>query len=55
MKRRNTEAAQRHADRRRREDEAPRLAQAVPGLESLRLEIGGRDAGKSQGYYGSAD
>ena len=39
MKRRNTEAAQRHADRRRREDEAPRLARAVPGLESLRLEL----------------
>ena len=39
MNRRNSEAAQRFAERRRREDEAPRLQVAVPGLESLRLEI----------------
>jgi hypothetical protein len=37
--RRNTEAAQRAAARRQREDEAPRLQTEVPNLESLRLEI----------------
>ncbi|HEY1695513.1 MAG TPA: hypothetical protein VGG39_25260 [Polyangiaceae bacterium] len=36
---RNTEAAQRFAERRRREDEAPRLAAIVPALATLRLEI----------------
>lgn len=39
MNRRHSEAAQRFAERRRREDEAPRLIAAVPQLESLRLEF----------------
>ena len=39
MWRRNDEAAQRFADRRQREDSAPRLSAAVPHLESLRLEV----------------
>jgi hypothetical protein len=39
MNRRHSEAAQRFAERRRREDEAPRLLALVPGLESLRLEF----------------
>jgi hypothetical protein len=43
--RRSTEAAQRAADRRRREDESARLATEVPRLESLRLEIEERRAG----------
>jgi hypothetical protein len=34
-----SEAAQRFAERRRREDEAPRLRERVPSLASLRLEI----------------
>ena len=33
------EAAQRFAERRRREDEAPRLREQVPSLASLRLEL----------------
>lgn len=37
--RRNSEAAQRAAARRQREDEAPRLMTEVPALESLRLEV----------------
>src|SRR5262245_36083864 len=37
--RRNTEAAQRAAARKQREDDAPRLLTEVPNLESLRLEI----------------
>jgi hypothetical protein len=36
---RNSEAAQRLAERRRREDEAPRLNAAVPLLERLDLEL----------------
>lgn len=36
---RNFEAAQRAADRRKREDDAERLAAVVPKLESLRLDI----------------
>ena len=36
---RNSEAAQRSAERRRREDEAPRLRERVPALATLRLEI----------------
>jgi hypothetical protein len=36
---RNSEAAQRFAERRRREDEAPRLREAVPALATLRLEV----------------
>jgi hypothetical protein len=35
----NTPAAARFADRRRREEEAPRLSSRVPTLTSLRLEI----------------
>jgi hypothetical protein len=34
-----TEAARRFAERRRREDEAPRLTAEVPELESLNLEL----------------
>jgi hypothetical protein len=37
--RRNGFAAQRFAERRKREDEAPRLHDQVPDLASLRLEI----------------
>jgi hypothetical protein len=37
--RRFSEAAQRFAERRKREDEAPRLAAEVPPLRSLALEI----------------
>ncbi len=37
--RRHSPAAQRFAERRRREDEAPRLCDQVPELVSLRLEI----------------
>jgi hypothetical protein len=37
--RRHGEAAQRFAERRRREDEAPRLSAEVPRLRSLRLEL----------------
>lgn len=36
---RNSEAAQRFAERRAREDAAPRLREAVPTLATLRLEI----------------
>jgi hypothetical protein len=39
MNRRYSEAAERFAERRRREDEAPRLHARVPGLVSLRLEV----------------
>jgi hypothetical protein len=42
---RNFEAAQRAAERRRREDEADRLAAVVPALDSLRLEIEERRGG----------
>lgn len=37
--RRNSEAAQRFAERRRREDEAPRLQAEVPNLDTLVLEL----------------
>lgn len=37
--RRNQEAAQRFAERRQREDEAPRLAALIPELEDLRLDV----------------
>ena len=37
--RRNSLAVMRTAERRRREDEAPRLCQQVPGLTSLAIEI----------------
>ena len=39
MIRRHSEAAQRFAERRKREDEAPRLKATVPHLESLELEF----------------
>jgi hypothetical protein len=39
MNKRHSEAAERFAERRRREDEAPRLRARVPGLVSLRLEV----------------
>jgi hypothetical protein len=39
MNRRYSEAAERFAARRRREDEAPRLRSQVPNLVSLRLEV----------------
>jgi len=39
LKWRNSEAAERMAERRKREAEAPRLAATVPSLEKLRLEI----------------
>lgn len=42
---RHSEIAMRAAERRRREDEAPRLATRVPTLESLRLEIEERRPG----------
>ena len=37
--RRNTEAAQRMAARRQREEESPRLRAEIPRLQSLKLEI----------------
>lgn len=45
MNRRNKDAANRFAERRRREDEAPRLAAEVPKLESLRLDVEERRPG----------
>ena len=42
---RHSEIAMRAAERRRREDEAPRLANRVPLLEDLRLEIDERRPG----------
>ena len=36
---RNTEAAERYRERQQRENDAPRLADEVPGLDSLRLSI----------------
>jgi hypothetical protein len=38
----NTEAARRFAERRQREDEAPRLIAEVPALASLKLELSER-------------
>lgn len=43
--RRQSEAAQRFAERRRREDDAPRLSTEVPRLKDLRLEIEERTGG----------
>jgi hypothetical protein len=40
----HSEAAERQQERRRREDEAPRLAATVPALEKLRLEVSERSA-----------
>jgi hypothetical protein len=42
---RRGEGAERFAERRRREEEAPRLRTAIPNLESLRLEIEEHRAG----------
>jgi hypothetical protein len=39
MWRQNREVARRTAERRQREDEAPRLAVTIPGLQGLRLEV----------------
>ncbi|HVZ36635.1 MAG TPA: hypothetical protein VG963_29605 [Polyangiaceae bacterium] len=39
MNRRNPEAARRLAERRQREDDAPRLAAAFPQLESLAIRV----------------
>jgi hypothetical protein len=39
MMRRNNEASERHAERRRREDEAPRLQATFPSLVSLKLHL----------------
>jgi hypothetical protein len=47
---RNSEAALRFAERRRREDAAPRLREVVPALATLRLEID-----ESRGTAGSGD
>ena len=44
---RRGEAAERFAERRRREEEAPRLISQIPRLESLRLELAERRAGGS--------
>ena len=44
MNRRYSEAAERFAERRRREDEAPRLRARIPGLVGLRLEVEERRA-----------
>ena len=45
MMRRNNEATERHAERRRREDEAPRLATEAPKLDGLRLDLEERRPG----------
>lgn len=44
MNRRHTEASERFAERRRREDAAPRLRNQVPSLVTLRLEVEERRA-----------
>ena len=44
FRQRQSEAAARSAERRRKEDAAPRLREEVPQLESLRLEIQERRA-----------
>jgi hypothetical protein len=45
MNRRNRDAANRFAERRKREDEAPRLATEAPFLETLRLDLEERRPG----------
>jgi hypothetical protein len=45
--RKTSAAALRSAERRQREDEAPRLGQEVPELESLRLSIEERSVGSA--------
>ncbi len=49
MNRRSSEAALRFAERRRREDEAPRLLTQVPKLESLRLDVEEQSGGGGVG------
>lgn len=49
---RGREAAERFAERRRREDDAPRLSQVVPDLASLTLEVQERRSGFSTGEAG---
>ena len=46
---RNSEAAQRFAERRRREDAAPRIREVVPNLATLRLEIDERRGASNAG------
>ena len=48
MRTRNSEASQRFADRRERENQAPRLHAEVPTLESLNLELSERRAEATQ-------
>ena len=48
MNRPLSEAAQRAAERRQREDESPRIHEVLPRLASLRLEIDERTAGGGQ-------
>jgi hypothetical protein len=45
---RNSEAAERMAERRRREEEAPRLNVTIPTLEKLRLDVEERSASISR-------
>ena len=45
MNRRNRDAANRFAERRKREDEAPRLATEAPKLDTLRLDLEERRPG----------
>ena len=45
MNRRNRDAANRFAERRRREDEAPRLSTEAPKLDTLRLDLEERRPG----------
>jgi len=45
--RRNSEAAQRMQERRRRQDDAARLSTEIPNLESLKLELSEAGAGTS--------
>lgn len=49
FRQRQTEAARRSAERRQREDEAPRLLAKVPTLESLVLEVQEHRAGAPLG------
>ena len=39
LRKRSTEASQRFAERRKREEEAPRLAERAPDLATLKLEV----------------
>lgn len=47
MNKRHSEAAERFAERRRLEDEAPRLRARIPALATLRLEVEERRAGSA--------